>query len=65
MNMPSVFKITVPYIMIDLELRSACGSPLQIGVVLVILLILSLFPLLQILHYFCLLSRDKNWSYIV
>ena len=32
--MLSVFKTTVPY-MVDLELCSACGSPLQLGVVLV------------------------------
>ena len=38
MNIPSVFstKTTVPYgYMIDLELRSVCGSQLQLSVVLV------------------------------
>ena len=42
MNMPSVFKTTVPY-MIELKLHSACGGPLQLGVVLVFLLSI-LFP---------------------
>ena len=37
MNMPSVFKTTVPY-MIDLELHSACGGPLQLCIVLVYIL---------------------------
>ena len=32
--MPSVSKATLPY-MIDLELCSACGGPMQLGVVLV------------------------------
>ena len=39
--MPSVFKATVPSYMIDLELCSACGGQLQLGVVLVLSVLIS------------------------
>ena len=40
MNIPNVFKTTVPNsYMTDLELHSACDSPLQLGVGLVIIII--------------------------
>ena len=44
-NMPSVFKTTLPY-MNDLQLYTACGGPLQLGVVLVV----SYFWLYQLPH---------------